>query len=334
MAKRNVTSLGARALSLIYTSMFIFPWRDQLTSVCDPLLESYRWALASEADLGFAFYGISGYIDAKLHLGAPLLDMESNLQRYCFEMKELHLQQMWQVHVIHLQYVLNLQGESDDPARMIGEVMDQSFEGKCYQNNGDVNVHGAFIVDWFKLLLLFERWDLIQETLQEAEKALKIMHLHFDQAFFTSLITIASLLIHQKTNLRRFKQMARQNMKIIRKWHGDGVPIIDPIWKLLDALWKAMFHSNNWEVKFDDAIESLKQSSFILFEILAYQIAICSELRHHNFTKGCFYWEKLLERCQVWGSIALIAYLDMSYSHLFSCSRPANTLEIILPNDI
>jgi predicted ATPase len=93
------TTPSARSISLLFTSVVVFPWRQHLAGLGAPLLASYRYGSESTSDLAIAFLALSGYTDVRLHQGAPLRDVEEDLKRWCRQMKECRAIQMWRVHL-------------------------------------------------------------------------------------------------------------------------------------------------------------------------------------------------------------------------------------------
>ena len=158
------TTPSASSMSLLFTSVIVFPWRQHLAGLGALLLASYCYGQESTSDLAIAFLALSGYTDVRLHLGAPLRDMEEDLKRWCPQMKECWAIQMWRVHAIRFQYVRNLLGQSDDLLELTGDAMDEDNHLEWSRRNGDHVVLRTLYADRFTLLLSFEEWKELEKA--------------------------------------------------------------------------------------------------------------------------------------------------------------------------
>jgi predicted ATPase len=164
LCSKVTTTPSARCVSLMGTSVIVFPWRQHLAGLEENLVASYRYGSESTSDLSIAFLALSGHTDVQLHLGAPLSGVEEDIKRWCRNMKECGAIQMWRAHAIRLQYVRILLGQSDDLLEFTGDAMDEENHLEWGLRNGDQVVLCTFYIHRFTLLLSFEEWDGLEKA--------------------------------------------------------------------------------------------------------------------------------------------------------------------------
>ena len=318
----------ARSIVLVATSVAVFPWRQLLAGLEEPLLSGYRNGLESTSDLALAFMALSCYSCLRLHLGVPLRDVEEELRRWCRQMKECQATQMWRIHAIRWQYVLNLVGRSDDPVVLTGEAMDETNHLEPSGREGESAVLYTFYVQRFTLLLSFEDWDGLEKAFPDAIFTQSKMSVHFDVMLFTTQIVMGALVLYGWTTNVKYRRIAQRFMKIIRKWFLDTVPDVQPLWKLINAEWDAIVKKKDTTAAFDDAIEDLRQCRLIVFETMAYQRVLHLKMAQSQVKKARHYFTLLIGRCREWGNVAKVEWLEDRYGKVL---QDLPTIEVQVP---
>ncbi|KAI2500673.1 histidine kinase [Fragilaria crotonensis] len=307
------TAPSARCMSLLFTSVIVFPWRQYVAGLEVPLLASYRYGSESTSDLAIAFLALSGYTDVRLHLGAPLRDVEEDLKRWCRQMKECRAIQMWRVHTIRLQYVRHLLGQSDDLLELAGEAMDEENHLEWSRRQGDHVVLCTLYADQFTLLLSFEDWEGLDKAFPDAFYSLSKASCYFDVIFLTTQVVMGALALYGREKKVKHRSIASRYMKTLRKWYLDNVPDVQPLWSLVNAEWDAIVKKKNTAAAFDAAIEALHQCRLVVFETMAYQRVLHLMIAQWNVRRARYYFNQLIERCREWGNVAKVEWLENLY---------------------
>jgi predicted ATPase len=314
MCSNITTTASAKCMSLMGTSAIVFPWRQHLAGLEKPLLASFLYGSESTSDLAIAFVALSSYTDVRLHLGAPLRVVEEDLNRWCRQMKEFQAMQMWRVHTIRRQYVLNLLGQSDDPLVLTGEAMDEAnfLEWSRTEEDDDIVVCVLY-TDRFTLSLSFEDWDGLEKAFPDAVFALSKGSCYFDVIFMTAQLVMGALALYGQEKKVKDRRIARRYMKTLRKWHLDGVPDVQPLWKLVNAEWDAIVKKKDTTAAYDEAIEALHECRLVVFETMAYQRVLHLTMAQLNVRKARHYLSQLIARCREWGNVAKVEWLEYHY---------------------
>ena len=173
----------------------------------------------------------------------------------------------------------------------------------------------------------FECWDSIAALLPQLIKDLPKQHFHFNQAIYTTQIIIASLVLYDATDTRKYRRIARTHMKLMKKWFVN-VPDVESLWVLINAEWSTITDKRESTEGFDAAIEVLKKSRLIVFETMAYQRAMHFMLKTLNVRKARDYLMKSIARHREWGNMAKVEWLERTYSIVLRSERPAYEVDL------
>ena len=331
MCSKVPSTPSAKSISLLFTSVIVFPWRQHLAGLEVPLLASYRYGSESTSDLAIAFLALSGYTDVRLHLGAPLHDVEEDLKRWCRQMKECRAIQMWRVHTIRLQYVRHLLGQSD-LLELAGEAMDEENHLEWSRRTGHHVVLCTLYADRFTLLLSFEDWEGLENAFPDAFYVLSKSSWYFDAIFFTTQVVMGALALYGLEKKVKHRSIASRYMKTLRKWFLDNVPDVQPLWRLVTAEWDAIVKKKDTTVAFDAAIEALHQCRLVVFETMAYQRVLHLMIAQLNLRRARYYLTKLIERCREWGNVAKVEWLEHHYGRALQ-GIPTREVEVKISAD-
>ena len=332
MCSKVTTTPSARCISLMGTSVIVFPWREHLAELEESLVASYRYGSESTSDLAIAFQALSGQADVRLQLGAPLSGVEEDIKRWCRQMKEFGATQMWRVHAIRLQYVRNLLGKSDDLLEFNGEVMDEENHLEWSRTKGDQVVLCTLYTYRFSLLLSFEEWDGLEKAFKDAFFMLRKASCYFNVIFVTTEIVMGALALYGRDKKFKYRNIARRYMKPLRKWYRDNVPDVQPLWKLVNAEWDAIVKNEDATSDFDAAIEMLHQCRLIVFETMAYQRVLSLTMTQLNVRRARYYLTELIARCREWGNIAKVEWLEYRYGRALQ-AIPTLEVEVTISGD-
>ncbi len=173
----------------------------------------------------------------------------------------------------------------------------------------------------------FECWDAIAAMLPQLIKDLPKQHFHFNQYIYNTQIIIAALVLYDASGARKYRRMARTQMKLLKKWFAN-VPDVESLWVLINAEWSAVTDKKESSDGFDAAIEVLKHSRLIVFETMAYQRAMHFMLKSLNVRRAREYLVKSIARHLEWGNMAKVEWLESTYSMVLRSERPAYEVDL------
>ncbi|KAI2511442.1 histidine kinase [Fragilaria crotonensis] len=326
------TTPSARCIALLAMSTIVSPWRQHLAGLEEPLLACYRCVSGSTSDLGLSVWLLSCHSDVRLHLGAPLRELEEDLTRSCRLMNECHSIQMWRIQTIRLQYVLNLLGQSDDPLVLTGKAMDEENHLEWSRINGDHMVLCFLYVYRFTLLLNFEEWDGLEKATLDAIYAQSKASCYYGVIFVTTQIVMGALALYGREKKVKHRRIACRYMKTLRKWYSIHVPDVQRLWKLVSAEWDAIVNKKDATAAFDAAIEALHQCCLVVFETMAYQRVINLMMVQLKNRRAQSYLSRLIARCREWENVAMMEWLEYHYGRALQ-GIPTPEVEVIISVD-
>ena len=152
----------ARANFMVYWA--IFPWKEPVKNLLQPLVENYQIGLESgdqeSAALAAAMYCILAY-----YAGNELVSLEREMATYRQRIQQLkHETALYMVDIFY-QTVCNLLGRADDPCRLVGDTYNEEVMLPRYHatQNGTALLQSSFT----KMVLCY----LFEEHRQAAEHA-------------------------------------------------------------------------------------------------------------------------------------------------------------------
>jgi len=318
--------MSAKAVCLTCGCFFTNFTRERLDTLVAPLLQGYHYGL--QGDLNSAFHGLHAYLEARMVLGTNLVEIEEELKRYCGQMKDLQANRMMSYQIIMWQFVKNLLGQSDDPAQLTGDVMNEQEQLEAFRVAGDKN--GCFILNWnrLKLQISFEDWDHVKDTLPLVIRDIDICRGTFNYCFGMTDVAMASLGLFERTEKKKYRQCAQKYMKLVQKSSNNGVPLAKPLSALINAEWKAVMEDEDAKDFYDEAIEELVSHKFVAYETMAYQRVMHLMIRQISARRARDYLATSLDRHRTWGNRAKVEYLEGAYSDVMKSVKPAYEVEV------
>ncbi len=93
---------------------------------------------------------------------------------------------------------------------------------------------------------------------------------YFTVIFVTAQLVMGALALYGQGKKVKHRRIARRYMTTLKKWHTDGVPDVQPLWKpAKNAEWNAMVKMKDTTAAFDAGIEALHECCLVVFETMA-----------------------------------------------------------------
>ncbi len=148
--KLNAKEIKCRTLVMVHT--FISHWHEPVKKTLKPLLEAYSSGLET-GDLEFTALATFAYSYHSYCLGKELQTLEPEMAAYSKLMRQLCQSTAWGWSELFRQAVLNLQGLSANPCRLIGHSYDEEAMLPVHQAASDRT--GLYYLYFNKLILCY-----------------------------------------------------------------------------------------------------------------------------------------------------------------------------------
>ncbi|MCP4135249.1 MAG: AAA family ATPase, partial [bacterium] len=282
------------------------PLRDSLK----PLLEAYKTGLET-GDLEFAALSANAYCEYLFYSGMELAGTEKEIAKYAEAIRKLNQDTCLNYQRIVHQVVLNLQGKSSDPCRLIGSSYDENNMLAIHKETNDMTAIFTLYYNLLNLNYLFENY---KEALKNAELVQSYIETQISHPalpiinFYDSLTRLAL-----KTDLGR----VRKNQKKMKKYafhapmnHSHKYHLVEAeIARIRGQKLKAMDH-------YKRAVQLAHENKFLQEEALALKLSAQFRLEHDEEIIAALYMRKALHAYRVWGAAAVVNHIEKKYGSL------------------
>jgi predicted ATPase/transcriptional regulator with GAF, ATPase, and Fis domain len=302
----------------------IFPWKDPLKSVLQPLAETYQTGLEigdqESAAMAAAMYCILAYF-----AGKELAFLEREMATYRQRIRQLKQETLlYMVEIFH-QTVLNLLGRGDDPCRLVGETYNEEVMLPRYHatQNGTALLQSYF--NKMVLCYLFEEHNQAVEhaamATQYLERAIGWM-LSALFYFYDSLVRLRMFPDEASPEQERILQKiaANQEQLAIRARHAPMTHLHK--WYLVEAeRARVLQHEGEARVAYDKAIDLAYQHDSLQDAALANELAAKF---YHTLGKdrvARLYFREASASYLKWGAVAKVKQLEERYAQYLAQPR-------------
>ena len=208
LLKRLDTKEGV-AETLINVYATIYCSRNHVRDGYEPFMMAYR---AGRESGNPGYYSLLGARCAGYTLfftGAPLPEVQDHLSYYCASMIEYGHESLLSISLPAWQACENLQGKSNDPLLLVGEVMDEhKMLADALQSSNIISMQVTIEIGLI-IACFFENWDLAVHRAMQ----IKVTKIGFSRNFVIFFATMAFLGKYRVSGNRTFLQRAQRNMK-------------------------------------------------------------------------------------------------------------------------
>ncbi len=300
-------------------------WKEQVRETLNPLRVAYACGLES-GEIVYGGYAILNYCKHSFFVGESLEIMEQKHRHYIDEFKKHRLY----YHVVYAQIgrqlILNLLGQVEQPALLMGEAFNEEemIPVLSEQKNGTT----LFFVYLAKAMLdyLFEQPELAIANSQLAESYLQSVSGLFVSAqcnFYQSLALLARYPHAQASQQSLYLEKVASNQEKMQQWAYHAPMNFQHKYDLVAAE-KARVLGNKLQAidDYDLAIKGAAANNYLHEEALAYELAgkFYQSLDKEIIAQA--YLTKAYYAYIRWGAIAKVKALESNYPFLAaqSCS--------------
>ncbi len=315
--KFNIKESKSRVLAVVW--YFINHWKRSLRDSINPLLEGYQIGLET-GDLEFAAINASCYSYSLFIFGTKLPKADNEIAKYAETIKKLNQDTILNYHLMLHQTILNLQGTSKNPCKLIGSSYDESKMMPIHKKANDVTA--MFYVNYFLLNLnyLFENY---KEAHKNAELAKPYCDIQISNPlvplfnFFDSLTRLALYPAENKSEKKKFLKRITKNQKKMKKWAFHAPMNYSHKYHLVEAeiariqgqKQKAMDH-------YKQAVKLSHENSFIQEKALCLKLTAQFWLDQNEEKIAMLYMSEAHHTYRMWGAIAMVKHIEEKYGHL------------------
>ncbi|MBE9118140.1 AAA family ATPase [Lusitaniella coriacea LEGE 07157] len=271
--KSNNKALNAK-IAMIFGS-FIWPWKIPWGNTLNLLQSGYTYGLDS-GSLELAAFCRSFEAQSAYFMGQELSELASKCSIYTEQVRqiqqELNITLMEQLH----QTILNLQGQSDDPCILVGDVANEIELIPQYQEtNNPLALYGVYLHKAI-LCYLFDRYSEALDCIETASNyiggvtAQVVIPVSY---FYNSLIRLAIAATAPEEERKVHLEMVAANQNKIENWKQHAPQNFQHKYDLVEAEKYRMLGEKMKAMEFYDlAISGAKTNKYLQEEALANEL--------------------------------------------------------------
>ncbi|MEM7347649.1 MAG: GAF domain-containing protein, partial [Chloroflexota bacterium] len=296
----------------------IHPWKYPLSLKQSRLIQAYQDGLNS-GDLLYAAYAIRGYIINLYIKGAPLLQVNREIQKYLGLIQQIKEQETT-YHLITTAWAIAdlVQSSNDQDLPIDIQAMDQKSLLNL-QEKGPTVTH-RYYISRTQYLYLLEEYEAALEAATKAEQTLEpalATLLVPEHNFYQSLILTALYPTATAQKQRSYWRTLKKNQRRMKKW-SDNAPENFAHKYLLVAAEMAGLKGeiSNAITLYEQAIDSANKNEFVQNEAIANELAAKYHLGRGQERIAKTYLFDARYSYRQWGATAKVEQLDSSYPQL------------------
>lgn len=315
-----------KAKTIYIVNCFLTHGKNHIRETLKPLLDTYVTGLET-GDLQYGPYGIYVYAIHSYFIGKELTPLEREMAVYSTELFKLKQTTPLQKIKLYRQVVLNLIGNSENPALLKGEAYDEETMLIIHKQANDLNCLGYLYLNKLILGYLFEQRDCLQEWAELTQHYLtgiRGMILVPIFYFYDSLIQLGQLgdcfsssTESQRTQTKHIFKRVSANQQKLQKFARSAPMNYQHKFDLVEAeryrvLGEELKAMNAYEI----AIAGAKEQDYPHEVALAYELAAKFYLGNRRELTAKAYLQESRYWYLRWGATRKVKHLDESYPQL------------------
>ncbi|RKZ74029.1 MAG: hypothetical protein DRR19_30450, partial [Candidatus Parabeggiatoa sp. nov. 1] len=310
----------------VIVSAFVTHWNEPLRGILSFFLEAYQSGL-STGDLESAANAVWTYSVVSYLAGKNLVELEREMAKYGKIIAQIRQETMLYGHEMYWQAVLNLQGRTENPCRLSGEVYD---DDKMLQLHVKANDKGSMFNSYFNKLILsylFQEFHKAIEYVDTAEEYFIQLAATFYAApyhFYDSLSRLAVFPEAPEDEQQRILEKVTANQEKMETWAKHGPMNCLHKFHLVEAE-RARVLGNYGDARefYDKAIAGAHENEYLNEEALAYELAGRFYLARGQNHFADYYLKNAHYAYQRWGAKAKVQDLEARYPQLLAPTQVA-----------
>ena len=302
---------------------FINHWTTHLQDSIEPLQQAF-WVGLETGDLSYGGYAIQGYCLRLYLTGRNLGEIEQEIESYHDMLEAVGQKTALGHNLVFWQAVLNLQGKSEQPHRLIGKVMDEVSLIADYEKiPNELGLWGLYVPK-ATLCYLFEEFDeaLAATTSAQEYSAAAMTHpLTHVWCFYDSLARLAKMRqlgtkSEKITAIHTLNEVVA-NQEKLKRWAEFAPMNCLHKFYLVEAEYYRVMGDKVKAIEFYSlAIAKAKEHQYLQEEALANELAAKFYLHWGQEKTARVYMMDARYCYNRWGAIAKVKHLEENYPQL------------------
>ncbi|MGB3405575.1 MAG: AAA family ATPase [Microcoleaceae cyanobacterium] len=264
------------SITIYVFNLLIRHWKEPLRESLNPLLRGYQIGLET-GDLEHAAFSILIYCYYSYCVGKDLSALQKEMVTYREAITLLKQETPLHQQDLCLQVISNLQGSSEHPCELNGDIYDEQTRLILHQQAQDSSTICILYVQKMMLCYLFEDYTQALAYAELAEQYLNAVTARIDVAlfyFYSGLTRLALVSNPRKSESKHLLKFINVVQKKLKKWANHAPMNYQHKVDLVEAE-KCRILDNKLEAMelYDQAIAGAKENEYIQEEALANELA-------------------------------------------------------------
>lgn len=303
----------------VYSSL-VQHWKEPLRNTLKPLQEAQKLCL-DNGDFEYGIHAASIYVKNALAAGVDLQQLQAEVQGLLASFRPLRQEAL----LYHLQgfqqYILNLRGETDHPARLVGSAYDIDVMLSRHEQASDRTiVHTARFLQMFLQYLFGEHAQALAQAqiLRRQQKNVQGFYTTITFLFIDALSLAAVL--GERTHRKgrgRLLRLLKRNRSRLRKLARQNPANCQNKYLLIQAEWLRV-HGRDFKAHafYDRSIASARQEGVLQEQALANELCGRMHMRGGRATLAEPYLQEACRLYGRWGAVAKVRDLEACFPQL------------------
>jgi hypothetical protein len=316
------SSQDARATVMTY--FCVWHWKNPYHDCLGPFLRAYKMALDTGA-IEDLFFSIIGYSIVYYHCGLQLDPFEKDMRRFTEVLEDYGQTYFLAIYKTHVQFILNLMGQSDDPTILTGEAMDQEECLRMWTKDPNSRALQLLRLNRMILAYFFDDLPLADKMASELCHPVKFGPGAWLAPRFLFEGLIAFGLAKSTRHRRRYQRRGLRFLRTLEKFVRNGNVNCHHMMLLLRAELASLNSRSDPEKvqrAYGDAIMAAGKLGFMHHQAVGNELAGVYFLEQRKDRAwASTYLSRARELFDQWGAKAKVQHMDKKYNELMVCSN-------------
>ncbi|MCY6959272.1 AAA family ATPase [Clostridium brassicae] len=314
----NLKQYKPMVLSIYATA--IQQWKEHVSATLKYNEEAY-WLGIENGDFEYAAYGAMFYVKHAFYGGKPLEILEKDVKTNLVRVQRIKqsLCESW-IRVFG-QFVLNMQGKSNEPSKLVGELCDENEIIASTIESGDIARMVVTFISKMTLSYYFQRYDDAIEFSRKAEEVLIGIAGGIDVAIYYYFDSLVKLAIYNDVSDEEKEEIltrVSENQVKMKKWAEDAPMNFLHKFYLVEAERLRVIGKTEEAIGYyNKAISLAKENKYINDEALANELATKFWLNKGEYRYAKLHFKEAYFAYKRWGAEAKVKDLQNKYLEIF-----------------
>ncbi|WP_268048401.1 AAA family ATPase [Clostridium ganghwense] len=305
-------------------------WKEHLRLTLNPSEEVYYSGMEN-GDFEYAGYGLLVYSKNAIYLGESLKELEKKIKINIERLRKIKQGVSSNWISIFGQFVLNMQGKSNTPTKLIGELCDENSIIDIISNNGDIVTKTYLLVNKMMLNYYFQRYSSAIECGEKVGESIKGLSGLLDEVIYIFFDSLSRLAVYSDASDKEKEEILiriLQNQDKMKKWAENAPMNFLHKFYLVEAEQFRVLGKTDEAIKcYDKAISLAKENEYINDEALANELATKFWLSKNNYRYAKLHFKESYSCYKRWGAESKVKDLQNKYLQIFHEKFEGNIIE-------